>query len=78
MFAPLVGALRELGPSLGRVLSIDPHEATVLDGALLEPAMQGHGRAVIETAGTTVVVRPDNRFEVDRFGNIHIEIDRPR
>jgi SAM-dependent methyltransferase len=30
MFAPLVGALRELGPALGRVLAIQPHEATAL------------------------------------------------
>ena len=50
------------------------HTATILDGSLLEPGMQSSGPAIIETKGTTVVVRPTDRFEIDRFGNIHLAV----
>ena len=50
------------------------HQAAIVDGNLLEPEMQAEGPAVIETAGTTVVVRPDDRFQVDQFGNIHLAV----
>jgi N-methylhydantoinase A len=30
------------------------------------------GPAVIEDPGTTIVIHPGNRVEVDGFGNIHI------
>jgi N-methylhydantoinase A len=50
------------------------HLATIYDGSLLEPGMAGSGPAIIETAGTTVVVRPLDRFEVDDFGNIHLAV----
>jgi N-methylhydantoinase A len=38
------------------------HRATIYDGTLLEPGMRAGGPAVIETAGTTIVVRPSDRF----------------
>jgi N-methylhydantoinase A len=50
------------------------HSATVFDGALLEPGMEAAGPAVIETAGTTIVVRPSDAFEVDGYGNVHLTI----
>jgi len=50
------------------------HQAAIVDGTLLEPGMRAEGPAVIETAGTTVVVRPDDRFQVDQFGNIHLAV----
>jgi len=50
------------------------HEARILDGASLEPEMQGDGPAVIEMPGTTIVVRPDDRFAVDVFGNVHLRV----
>lgn len=53
------------------------HSATVLDGSLLEPGMKAAGPAVIETAGTTIVVRPSDRFEVDGYGNVHLTIVPP-
>jgi N-methylhydantoinase A len=36
--------------------------------------MGADGPAVIETSGTTIVVRPSDRFEVDAYGNVHLEI----
>ena len=50
------------------------HEATIYDGALLEPGMSFAGPAVIEDPGTTVVIQPDNRVSIDDYGNIHIAI----
>lgn len=50
------------------------HDATIYDNARLEPGMAFDGPAVIEDAGTTIVVHPGNRVSVDRLGNIHITI----
>jgi N-methylhydantoinase A len=50
------------------------HRATILDGALLEPGMRGDGPAVIETAGTTIVVRPVDAYSIDDYGNVHLAI----
>lgn len=50
------------------------HDATIYDGTKLEPGMNFSGPAVIEDPGTTVVIHPGNRVEVDGFGNIHIHI----
>ena len=36
--------------------------------------MRGEGPAIIETAGTTIVVRPPDRFSIDDYGNVHIEV----
>jgi N-methylhydantoinase A len=52
----------------------DVHRAAIYDGARLEPGMRGDGPAVIETAGTTIVVRPPDRFSIDDYGNVHIEV----
>ena len=48
------------------------HEAAIYDGERLEPGMAFAGPAIVEDPGTTVVVHPDNRVEVDDFGNIRI------
>jgi N-methylhydantoinase A len=50
------------------------HDATIYDGTKLEPGMSFSGPAVIEDPGTTVVIHPGNRVEIDGFGNIHIHI----
>ena len=50
------------------------HPATIYDGTKLEPGMTFAGPAVIEDPGTTVVIHPGNRVEIDGFGNIHIHI----
>ena len=50
------------------------HDATIYDGTKLEPGMAFSGPAVIEDPGTTVVIHPGNRVEIDGFGNIHIQI----
>ncbi|MFM0210030.1 hydantoinase/oxoprolinase family protein [Paraburkholderia sediminicola] len=50
------------------------HEALVYDNAKLEPGMSFTGPAIIEDAGTTIVVHPNNGVTVDRLGNIHITI----
>jgi N-methylhydantoinase A len=50
------------------------HEATIYDGTKLEPGMSFSGPAVVEDPGTTVVVHPGNRVEIDGYGNIHIHL----
>jgi N-methylhydantoinase A len=50
------------------------HAADVYDGAALEPGMAFTGPAIVETSGTTVVVRPGDRVRVDEYGNLHIEL----
>jgi N-methylhydantoinase A len=50
------------------------HDATIYDGTKLQPGMHFQGPAVIEDPGTTIVIHPDNRVEVDGFGNIHIHL----
>lgn len=51
------------------------HEANIYDYQMLEPSMTFSGPAVIEDAGTTVVVHPGNSVHVDRLGNLHITIN---
>lgn len=51
------------------------HDAAIYDYALLEPHMCFDGPAVIEDAGTTVLVHPRNHVFVDRLGNLHITIN---
>ena len=48
------------------------HEASIYDGTRLKPGMSFGGPAIIEDSGTTVVVHPQNRAEIDEYGNIHI------
>lgn len=50
------------------------HEAAIYDGTKLEPGMSFEGPAIVEDPGTTVVVHPGNRVEVDGYGNIHIHL----
>ncbi|WP_411034812.1 hydantoinase/oxoprolinase family protein [Shinella sp. BYT-45] len=50
------------------------HPAAIYDGEKLEPGMAFTGPAIIEDPGTTIVVHPGNRVEVDGFGNIHIHL----
>ena len=50
------------------------HKAQVYNGEKLEPGMAFAGPAIIEDSGTTIVVHPGNRVEVDGFGNIHIHL----
>lgn len=48
--------------------------AAIYDGTKLEPGMTFSGPAVVEDPGTTVVVHPGNRVEIDGYGNIHITL----
>ncbi|MGE0503542.1 MAG: hydantoinase/oxoprolinase family protein [Rhizobiaceae bacterium] len=50
------------------------HRAAIYDGTKLEPGMSFAGPAVVEDPGTTVVVHPGNKVEVDGFGNFHIHL----
>ena len=50
------------------------HKAAIYDGARLEPGMSFSGPAIVEDSGSTVVVHPGNRVEVDGYGNIHIHL----
>lgn len=50
------------------------HQATIYDGDRLKPGMTLHGPAIIEDAGTTVVVHPGNRVRMDEFRNLHITL----
>ena len=48
------------------------HEADIYDGEKLLPGMEFSGPAIVEDPGTTIVIHPGNRVEVDRWGNLHI------
>lgn len=50
------------------------HNAAIYDGTKLEAGMKFTGPAVIEDPGSTVVIHPDNKVEMDGFGNLHINI----
>ncbi|WP_252869898.1 hydantoinase/oxoprolinase family protein [Brucella pituitosa] len=50
------------------------HPAAIFDGEKLEPGMTFSGPAIIEDAGTTIVIHPGNRVEIDGFGNTHIHL----
>ena len=50
------------------------HDASIYDAARLEPGMAFDGPAVIEQAGTTIVVHPGHNVTIDRFGNTHIDL----
>jgi N-methylhydantoinase A len=50
------------------------HEADIYDGDRLEPGMALAGPAIVETSGTTIVVRPGNRATVDDYGNVIITL----
>jgi N-methylhydantoinase A len=49
--------------------------ADIYDGAKLEPAMAFTGPAIVESSGTTVVVRPGDRVRMDEYGNLHIDLE---
>lgn len=53
------------------------HAANVYDRAALRPGMCFEGPAVIEETGSATLVMPGNRVSLDRYGNIHIEVDSP-
>lgn len=48
--------------------------AAIYDGTKLEPGMTFTGPAIVEDPGTTTVVHPGNRVEIDGFGNIIIHL----
>jgi N-methylhydantoinase A len=48
------------------------HEADIYDGTKLTPGNSFCGPAIIEDPGSTVVIHPGNRAEMDEYGNIHI------
>ncbi len=50
------------------------HLASLYDGARLSPGMHFVGPAIIEDSGTTVVIHPGNRVEIDGYRNIHISL----
>jgi N-methylhydantoinase A len=52
------------------------HEATIYDSTKLESGMVFEGPAIIEDPGTTIVIYPNNRVEIDRFGNTQIHISK--
>jgi N-methylhydantoinase A len=52
----------------------DVHSADVYDGTKLEPGMTFAGPAIVETPGTTVVMRPGDEARMDEYGNLHIHV----
>jgi N-methylhydantoinase A len=50
------------------------HEAAIYDGAKLEPGMTFNGPAIVEDSGSTIVVHPGNKVEVDGYRNILIHL----
>ncbi|EAR51876.1 5-oxoprolinase (ATP-hydrolyzing) [Oceanicola granulosus HTCC2516] len=50
------------------------HEADIYDGTKLAPGMKFTGPAIIEDPGTTIVIHPGNRVEIDAYRNVHIHL----
>ena len=50
------------------------HQAGVYDGGKLVPGMAFSGPAIVEDPGTTIVVHPGDRVEIDAYRNIHITL----
>lgn len=50
------------------------HEAAIYDGTKLEPGMKFDGPAIVEDPGTTIVIHPGNKVEIDGYGNVQIRI----
>jgi N-methylhydantoinase A len=50
------------------------HEADIYDGDKLAPGMAFRGPAIVEDPGTTIVIHPGNRVDMDAFRNIHIAL----
>ena len=50
------------------------HQATIYNGDALEPGMNFVGPAIIEEAGTTVVIPPGLPCHLDDYGNYHIQM----
>ncbi len=67
------------GSSLKGVREVDfandgVHAADIHDGSRLEPGMRFAGPAIVEAPGTTIVVHPGDRAEVDSHRNVVIRI----
>jgi N-methylhydantoinase A len=50
------------------------HVADIYDGTALEPGMAFRGPAIVETSGSTIVIRPGDDARMDAYGNLHIEL----
>ena len=48
------------------------HNTIIYDGGALEPGMKFNGPAIIEEAGTTIVIHPAMNVRTDDYGNLHI------
>ncbi len=68
---PAVKATREVDYALEGKCT-----ATIYDGDKLMPGMTFDGPAIIEDAGTTVVIHPQNRVNMDAYRNIHVLLER--
>lgn len=53
------------------------HKAAIYNGDLLEPGMSFQGPAIIEEAGTTVVVPPGMPCRIDDYGNYRLGKEAP-
>jgi len=51
------------------------HEATIYDGDKLTPGMHFTGPAIVEDAGTTIVIHPGNKVSIDAYRNVHILLE---
>jgi len=50
------------------------HQADIYDGEKLMPGMAFAGPAIIEDPGTTIVIHPGNKVEIDAYRNTHINL----
>ncbi len=57
------------GKRLVDFIEAGEYEASIYDGELLKPGMHFDGPAIIEEAGTTVVIQPGMPCSVDKYGN---------
>jgi N-methylhydantoinase A len=50
------------------------HESDIYAGERLEPGMRFTGPAIVESAGSTIVIHPGNAVSIDDYGNVIIEL----
>jgi N-methylhydantoinase A len=50
------------------------HESDIYAGERLEPGMRFTGPAIVESAGSTIVIHPGNEVSIDDYGNVIIEL----
>lgn len=80
MLQPSINTGRSLSEAIKGERQVDyleqgMHKATIFDGELLEGGMQFNGPAIIEESGTTIVIHPKQKVEIDPYRNVIVHLN---